>query len=83
MKIFPLENNPLYGNCPMRYVEVEKAPTDAIWLFSLYTYVPLTFHFMAPPTLHPYRSACGIGIASKNYLKWRAIQLAIHTTACV
>ena len=34
-----------------------------------------------PPTLPPYRSAGGIGYASKycNYLKWWAIQLAIHS----
>ena len=38
-------------------------------------------HFMAthlPPTLPPHRSATGIGYASKNYLKWQEIQLAIH-----
>ena len=32
---------------------------------------------------HTYRSVCGIGVASKNYLKWQAIQLAIHSTARV
>ena len=31
-------------------------------------------HFMAS------RSASGIDYPSKNYLKWRAIQLAIHST---
>ena len=38
-------------------------------------YVALTQHFVAPtnPTLYPYWSACGIGVASKNYLKWQAI----------
>ena len=28
---------------------------------------------LPPPTLHPYRSAYGIDIASKNYLKWWVI----------
>ena len=40
-------------------------------------------HFMAPHlhrTLPPFRSASGIGYTSKNYLKWRAIQLAIQCT---
>ena len=32
------------------------------------------------PTLNPYRSSCGIGVASKNHLKWQAIQLVIHST---
>ena len=45
--------------------------------------VAFACHFMAtrlPPTLQPYRSASGIGYASKNYLKWREIQLAIQCT---
>ena len=34
--------------------------------------------------LYPYRSDCGIGYTSKrNYLKWWAIQLAIHSTVAV
>ena len=41
-------------------------------------------HFVAtrpPPTLPPCRNASGIDYPSKkNYLKWRAIQLAIHST---
>ena len=40
-------------------------------------------HFVAtrtPPTLPPCRNASGIDYTSKNYLKWRAIQLAIHST---
>ena len=45
--------------------------------------VAFTSHFMATrllPTLPPYRSASGgIGYVSKNYLKWQAIQLAIHS----
>ena len=38
-------------------------------------------HFVAthpPPTLPPCRSATVISYASKNYLKWWEIQLAIH-----
>ena len=31
----------------------------------------------------PYKSACGIGHANKNYLKWWAIQLVIHSTVGV
>ena len=45
--------------------------------------VDVTFvcHFMAPPAPYPltYRSASGIGYASKKYLKWQAIQLATHS----
>ena len=43
--------------------------------------VAFACHFVVPahssPT-HPIRSS-GIGHASKHYLKWRAIQLAIHS----
>ena len=49
------------------------APMDAIWLFLILMYVALAHHFVAPyspPTLPPYRSANGVGYASKNYLKW-------------
>ena len=42
--------------------------------------VVLACHFM---TLRPYRNACGIGYARKNYLKWWVIQLAIHSTVDV
>ena len=38
-------------------------------------------HFVAshpPPTLPPCRSATDIGYTSKNYLKLREIQIAIH-----
>ena len=41
-------------------------------------------HFMAirlPPTLPPYRSASSIDYPVKNYLKWWAIQIAIHSIA--
>ena len=47
-------------------------------------YVAFVCHFVTPcppPTLLPYGTASGIGYASKNYLKWRAIQLAIQCTA--
>ena len=62
------------------YVQLKIAPIDAIWLFSLYAE-----DSVAPHHPHPYRSACGIGIASKSYLKWWAIQLGmyIHSTACI
>ena len=46
--------------------------------------VAFACHFVAartPLTLPPYRSASGIGYASKNYLKWWEIQLAIQYTA--
>ena len=46
------------------YVEPKLAPIDAIWLFSVQMYPsPATLWL---PTLHPYRSTCGIGIARKN-----------------
>ena len=42
--------------------------------------IAFAHHFMATrlPPLLPYRSASGIGYASKNYLKWWETQLAIH-----
>ena len=60
-------------------------PVDGIWLFLVQMY-SLWPHFVAtcpPPTLPPYRSASGIGYTSKNYLKWQAIQLAIHSVVGV
>ena len=45
--------------------------------------VAVARHFVAtrpPPTLPPCRNASGIDYPSKNYLKWQAIQLAIHST---
>ena len=45
--------------------------------------VAVACHFVAtrpPPTLPHCRNASGIDYPSKNYLKWRAIQLAIHST---
>ena len=46
--------------------------------------VAVAHHFVAtrpPPTLPPCRNTSGIDYPSKkNYLKWRAIQLAIHST---
>ena len=51
------------------------APMDAIWLVLdkdvLHGYLPT-------PDPPPYRSATGIGYASKNYLRWQKIQLAVH-----
>ena len=35
------------------------------------------------PALHPYRSVCGIGVASKKLSNMVGIQLAIHSTAGV
>lgn len=32
-----------------------------------------------PPTLHPYKSTCGVG---EKYLKWWEINLAVHYTSC-
>ena len=57
---------------------------DAIWLFLVKIDVAFAHHFMAtcpPPTLRPCRGASGIGYVSKKttYLKWWAIQLAIHS----
>ena len=51
------------------YVELKLVPIDAIWLLSFQTYpLPATSirGSPPPPTLHPYRSACGIGIARKT-----------------
>ena len=45
--------------------------------------VAFACHFVAthpPPTLPPCKSASGIDYPSKKTLKWRAIQLAIHST---
>ena len=54
---------------------------EVIWLFFSED-VAFARHFMATclsPTLTPCRSASGIGYTCKNYLKWWAIQLAIHS----
>ena len=50
------------------------APMDAV----LSVGIAHALHFVAPH--HPYRRACDIAYDSKNYLKWQAIQLAIHST---
>ena len=41
-------------------------------------YVAFACHFVATHPLPHCRSATAIGYASKNYLKWLEIQLAIH-----
>ena len=56
------------------------ATMDAIWLVLVNTEpLPTTSWLPAHPPLPSYRSASGIGYASKNYLKWWEIQLAIHS----
>ena len=57
-------------------IEVKMAPMDTIWLLSVLTQ-PLPTTLWLPT--HPYRSASGIGYASKKLPKWWAIQLAIHS----
>ena len=53
---------------------------DIIWLFSVLTQpFPTTLWLPTTPTLHRYRSARGNGYATKIYLKWQAIQLAVHS----
>ena len=42
--------------------------------------ITLIHHYVAPHALSPYRSASGIGYASKKYLKSQEIQLATHST---
>ena len=45
--------------------------------------VAFAYHFLVHrlfPILPPYKSAAGIGYASKNYLKWWEILLAIQCT---
>ena len=57
------------------------APMDTIQLLSvLMQLLSATSWLPTTPTLHPYKSACGISYARKNYLKWQAIQLAIHSS---
>ena len=52
------------------YVELKIAPTDSIWLFSVYTEnKPATVWLPTIPSSTPYRSACGIGIASDKLSK--------------
>ena len=58
-------------------------PVYAINLAVFSEDVAFAHHFVAtrpPPTLPPCRSASGIEYPVKNYLKWWAIQLAIHST---
>ena len=58
------------------YVEVKMASVEVKWLFS--EDIAFACYFVAPHLPPPYRSASGIGYASKNYLKWWEIQLAIQ-----
>ena len=51
--------------------------TNGCHLYILSLHVAFAPHFMA--THPPYRSASSFGYASKNYLQWRTIQLAIHS----
>ena len=53
-------------------------PMDAIWLaLELRHSLCSPLHGFPPtPNLPPCRSATDIGYTSKNYLKWREIQLA-------
>ena len=70
----------------MCYVELKIAPTDAIRLFLLYTEdLPAALWLPTPhaPSIPIDESAWDIGIASKDYLKWQTVQLAIHSTAGV
>ena len=53
------------------------SPVDAIWLFLVKTQLlPATSWLPA----HPAGMLVVLTIPVKNYLKWRAIQLAIHST---
>ena len=58
-----------------KYAEIKMAPMDVI--LAVFT-VDFSFacHYLST---FPYRSASGIGYASKIYLKWRAIHLVIHS----
>ena len=55
---------------------------DAIWLFLVKTYLlPATSWLPAlPPPSHPVGVLVVLTTPVNNYLKWRAIQLAIHST---
>ena len=52
-------------------------PADTFWLFLVKMQPQPSTSWLL--TLPPCRSASGIIYPSKNYLKWRAIQLAIHS----
>ena len=50
---------------------------EILWLL----FITLSTEYFEPS--NPIRvHICGIGVASKKYQKWWAIQLAIHSTAC-
>ena len=57
-------------------------PVDAIWLLLVKTQpLPATLWLPAlPPPSHPVGMLVVLTTPVKNYLKWRAIQLAIHST---
>ena len=46
------------------------------WLFSVWTQLLLATSWLLTTPI----SVCGISYTSKNYLKWWAIQLVIHST---
>ena len=56
-------------------------PMDAIWLFLVKTLpLPATLWLSAsPPPSHPVGVLVALATPVKNYLKWQAIQLAIHS----
>ena len=53
------------------YVELKMTPNDSYHLavFSVHVDKAFAYHFVATQ-LHPYRSACGIGYTSENFLEW-------------
>ena len=57
-------------------------PEDAIWLFLVKTQLLHTTSWLPvlPPPSHPAGMLVVLTTPVKNYLKWRAIQLAIHST---
>ena len=57
-------------------------PVDAIWLFLVkMKLLPTTLWLPALPTpSHPVGVLVVLTTPVKNYLKWQAIQLAIHST---
>ena len=57
-------------SCFVCYVELQIAQPNAIWLFSVCMKdYPATMWLPTTPTLHPHKSACGIGVVSKKLSK--------------
>ena len=68
--------------CDDSYIEVKMAPMDTVWLFSVPHGIDVAF-VSIPPLSTPIEVLVVLAMPVKIYVKWRVIQLAIHSTVGV